>query len=82
MPAPIKLLALRPGPVGAGWQEWHVDFALVGFAGPAGEPVVVRRPEREYYLDSAGCASFASVSQSGALGGGRAVARASGLTQS
>jgi hypothetical protein len=30
MPAPIKLLALRPGSVGAGWQEWHVDFALVG----------------------------------------------------
>ena len=41
MPAPIKLLALRPGSVGAGWQEWQVDFALVGLAGPAGEPVVV-----------------------------------------
>jgi hypothetical protein len=32
---------LRPGSVGAGWQEWRVDFALVGLAGPAGEPVVV-----------------------------------------
>jgi hypothetical protein len=41
MPAPIKLLALRPGSTGAGWQEWQVDFALVGLAGPAGEPVVV-----------------------------------------
>jgi hypothetical protein len=41
MPAPIKLLALRPGSLGAGWQEWHVDFSLVGLAGPAGEPVVV-----------------------------------------
>jgi hypothetical protein len=41
MPASIKLLALRTGSVGAGWQEWHVDFALVGLAGPAGEPIVV-----------------------------------------
>jgi hypothetical protein len=41
MPAPIKLLALRPGSIGAGWQEWHVDFGLVGLSGPAGEPLVV-----------------------------------------
>jgi hypothetical protein len=41
MPAPIKLLALRPGSLGAGWQEWHVDFALGGLSGPAHERVVV-----------------------------------------
>jgi hypothetical protein len=41
MPAPIELLALRPGSAGPGWQEWHVDFALGGLSGPAHEPVVV-----------------------------------------
>ena len=41
MPAPVRLLALRPGSAGPGWQEWHVDFALGGLSGPAHEPVVV-----------------------------------------
>ena len=41
MPAPIELLALRPGSAGPGWQEWHVDFALRGLSGPAHERVVV-----------------------------------------
>jgi hypothetical protein len=54
MPAPIRLLALRPGSAGPGWQEWHVDFVLPGLSGPAHERVVVTvrprapldRPER------------------------------------
>ncbi len=41
MPAPVRLLALRPGSAGPGWQEWHVDFALQGLSGPAHERVVV-----------------------------------------
>ena len=41
MPVSVKLLALRPGSVGAGWQEWHVDFGLVGLFGSGNEPVVV-----------------------------------------
>jgi hypothetical protein len=41
MPLPIKLLALRPGSAGPGWQEWHVDFRLIGLSGPAHEPVMV-----------------------------------------
>ena len=54
MPAPVRLLALRPGSAGPDWQEWHVDFALGGLSGPAHEAVVVTvrprapldRPER------------------------------------
>ena len=54
MPAPVELLALRPGSAGPGWQEWHVDFGLGGLSGPAHERVVVTvrprapldRPER------------------------------------
>ena len=34
MPFPVKLLALRPGSAGPGWQEWHVDFRLMGLSGP------------------------------------------------
>ena len=41
MPPTVKLLALRPGSAGPDWQEWHVDFGLLGLAGPAHEPVVV-----------------------------------------
>jgi hypothetical protein len=41
MPVPVKLLALRPGSAGPGWQEWHVDFRLMDLSGPAHEPVVV-----------------------------------------
>jgi hypothetical protein len=41
MPFPVKLLALRPGSAGSGWQEWHVDFRLMGLSGPAHEPVVI-----------------------------------------
>ncbi len=41
MPAPVRLLALRPGSAGPGWQEWHVDFALQGLSGPAHERVAV-----------------------------------------
>ncbi len=41
MPAPVRLLALRPGSAGPGWQEWHVDFALQGLSSPAHGPVVV-----------------------------------------
>ena len=41
MPFPVKLLALRPGSAGPGWQEWHVDFRLMDLSGPAHEPVVV-----------------------------------------
>jgi hypothetical protein len=41
MPLPVKLLALRPGSAGPGWQEWHVDFRLMGLSGPAHEPVMV-----------------------------------------
>ena len=54
MPAPVRLLALRPGSAGPGWQEWHVDFAPGGLSGPAHDRVVVTvrprapldRPER------------------------------------
>ena len=41
MPLRVKLLALRPGSAGPGWQEWHVDFRLMDLSGPAHEPVVV-----------------------------------------
>jgi hypothetical protein len=41
MPAPVRLLAPRPGSAGPGWQEWRVDFALGGLSGPAHERVVV-----------------------------------------
>ena len=41
MPALVKLLTLRPGSAGPGWQEWHVDFALGGLSDPAHERVVV-----------------------------------------
>ena len=41
MPLPVKLLALRPGSAGPGWQEWHVDFRLMDLSGPAHEPVVI-----------------------------------------
>lgn len=41
MPLPVKLLALRPGSAGPGWQEWHVDFRLMDLSGPVHEPVVV-----------------------------------------
>ncbi len=40
MPASVKLLALRPGSAGPGWQEWHVDFALAGLSALAREPLV------------------------------------------
>jgi hypothetical protein len=41
MPFPVKLLALRPGSAGPGWQEWHIDFRLEGLSGPAHESVLV-----------------------------------------
>ena len=41
MPLPVKLLALRPGSAGPGWQEWHVYFRLMDLSGPVHEPVVV-----------------------------------------
>ncbi len=41
MPLEVKLLALRPGSAGPGWQKWHVDFRLMDLSGPAHEPVVV-----------------------------------------
>ena len=49
MPLRVKLLALRPGSAGTGWQEWHVDFRLMDLSGPAVHPrAPLDRPDQAH----------------------------------